>query len=88
MLSRHNFMDDVTRKELRAWLEFYRELGIEEFYRRAPGSVELPAGVSAVPTEPPVAAPVLAQTHTMARRRVSRRGLSRRHPLLRRVSFR
>jgi len=26
-------------QELANWLEFYRELGIEEFYRRAPGSV-------------------------------------------------
>ena len=29
-------MDDTTRKELRAWLEFYQELGIEGFYRREP----------------------------------------------------
>ena len=27
------------RQELANWLEFYRELGIDEFYRRAPGSV-------------------------------------------------
>ena len=32
------------RQELADWLEFYRELGIEEFYRRAPGCVApLPA---------------------------------------------
>jgi len=32
------------RQELANWLDFYRELGIEEFYRRAPGSAPpLPA---------------------------------------------
>jgi DNA polymerase len=31
-------MDERLRQELANWLEFYRELGIEEFYRRAPGS--------------------------------------------------
>ena len=31
-------MDDRVRDELAAWLEFYRELGIEGFYRRPPGS--------------------------------------------------
>ncbi len=30
-------MDDRLRQELARWLEFYRELGIEEFYRRPPG---------------------------------------------------
>ena len=33
-------MDDATRKELAAWLEFYQELGIEGFYRRKPASAE------------------------------------------------
>jgi len=48
-------MDERLRQDLTKWLEFYRELGIEEFYRRgtnavasagrAPGSaVPLPAG--------------------------------------------
>ncbi len=27
-------MDDLLRQQLAAWLEFYRELGIEDFYRR------------------------------------------------------
>jgi DNA polymerase len=37
-------MDERLRQDLANWLEFYRELGIEEFYRRAPGSVSpLPA---------------------------------------------
>ena len=31
-------MDDATRKELTAWLEFYQELGIEGFYRREAGN--------------------------------------------------
>ena len=31
-------MDERLRQELANWLEFYRELGIEEFYRRAPGA--------------------------------------------------
>jgi DNA polymerase len=31
-------MDERLRQELANWLEFYRELGIEEYYRRAPGS--------------------------------------------------
>jgi DNA polymerase len=36
-------MDDRLRKELANWFEFYRELGIEEYYRRAPSSpVALP----------------------------------------------
>ena len=36
-------MDERTRQDLANWLEFYRELGIDEFYRRTPGSgVPLP----------------------------------------------
>lgn len=31
-------MDDVLRKQIAAWLEYYRELGIEDFYRREPGA--------------------------------------------------
>ena len=31
-------MDDRLREQLAAWLEFYRDLGIEDFYRREPGS--------------------------------------------------
>ena len=51
----HNLtMDERLRKELAAWLEFYRELGIEDFYRRSPASVraETPA-VAAVGACPP-----------------------------------
>ncbi len=31
-------MDDRLRQQLAAWLEFYRDLGIEDFYRRPPRS--------------------------------------------------
>ena len=61
-------MDDATRKELTAWLEFYQELGIEGFYRRKPGEVETPpsraaarpaqpAAVAEAPARPRPAAP-------------------------------
>jgi len=36
-------MDDPLRNELAAWLEFYRELGIEGLYHRQPGGTEAPA---------------------------------------------
>jgi DNA polymerase len=37
-------MDERLRQELANWLEFYRELGIEDFYRRTPASATpLPA---------------------------------------------
>jgi DNA polymerase len=52
-------MDDGTRKELKAWLEFYQELGIEGFYRRksaAVGTLEAvrPAQPAAAPAPRPV----------------------------------
>jgi DNA polymerase len=31
-------MDDSLKSELVAWLEFYREIGVGEFYRREPGA--------------------------------------------------
>lgn len=37
-------MDERLRKELAAWLQFYRELGIEDFYRREPGAARAAAG--------------------------------------------
>jgi uracil-DNA glycosylase len=40
-------MDDKQRDDLKAWLEFYRDMGIEEFYRREPGAVQLPQAASA-----------------------------------------
>jgi len=49
-------MDERLRQELAAWLQFYCELGIEDFYRRKPGPPETPAGAdlprSAVATGP------------------------------------
>jgi len=41
-------MDEQSRQDLANWLEFYRELGIEEFYRRNPD-----AQPAARPTPPP-----------------------------------
>ncbi len=48
-------MDDATRNELKAWLEFYQELGIEGFYRREAGKLETPPVIAA----PPAAAAAL-----------------------------
>jgi DNA polymerase len=65
-------MNDDTRKELTAWLEFYQELGIEGFYRREPGEVGIPphletvrmvepaTAASANPVPPPATARVTA----------------------------
>ena len=51
-------MDDSTRKELTAWLEFYQELGIEGFYRRETVAVGAPPSpASAQPSEPAAAPP-------------------------------
>src|SRR5437667_3890103 len=53
-------MDDRLRNELAAWLEFYRELGIEDFYRRPPapkiepGNSKLETGNSKLVTELPI----------------------------------
>ena len=33
-------MDDATCQNLKAWIDFYRELGIEDFYRREPAAGE------------------------------------------------
>jgi uracil-DNA glycosylase family 4 len=32
-------MDDPLKEKIAAWLEFFRELGIEDFYRREPGAL-------------------------------------------------
>jgi uracil-DNA glycosylase family 4 len=65
-------MDDRLRNELSNWLEFYRELGIEEYYRRAPGSGgplaaagdrRIPdSAARSVPPPAPVRKPALAET--------------------------
>jgi DNA polymerase len=65
-------MDDETRKELTAWLEFYQELGMEGFYRRKPGEVERPpileaaqpAQATAAPSPKPAQSPVPARGAT------------------------
>jgi DNA polymerase len=54
-------MDIPLREELRAWLEFYRELGIEDFYRREPSSVKLQAALDTARPASPTAAPVPKQ---------------------------
>jgi DNA polymerase len=54
-------MDDGLKQELTNWLEFYRELGIEEFYRRSPGP---PAAAS--PGAPPTAPLAAARNDTPA----------------------
>ena len=59
-------MDDKLREELRAWLGFYRELGIEDFYRREPGSVEAPASLAAARVASPVASPLPKQAPPLA----------------------
>jgi uracil-DNA glycosylase len=40
-------VDDKLRQQLSDWLEFYRDLGIESFYRREPASGAAPAIASA-----------------------------------------
>jgi len=54
-------MDNPLRQDLAHWLEFYRELGIEEFYRRDPGTL---ANVGPVP--PPAVPPAAARSDTPA----------------------
>lgn len=51
-------MDDKTLSELRAWLEFYQELGIDGFYRRGPGSVDALSSHEVGQPEQPVATPL------------------------------
>ena len=45
-------MDDLTHRELTAWLEFYQELGIEGFYRRESAAVVSPPEPEAVVPAP------------------------------------
>ena len=73
-------MDDRLQRELAAWLEFYRELGFEDFYRRAPvaaepgtpanarpqAAVPLAAVAQAPPEAPPVAAALSGGRPTLA----------------------
>jgi uracil-DNA glycosylase family 4 len=54
-------MDDKLRDELAAWLEFYRDLGIEDFYRREPGTT-FESGNSKLETHQRAEALVAAET--------------------------
>ncbi len=54
-------MDDGLKQELTNWLQFYRELGIEEFYRRSPGPE-----AAASPIAPPAAPLAAARNDTPA----------------------
>ena len=57
-------MNNETRKELTAWLEFYQELGIEGFYRRKPTTTgSAPILEAARPPQPMAADP---QEHALA----------------------
>jgi len=55
-------MNDETRKELTAWLEFYQELGIEGFFRRMPATAGTPPRLETarptLPAAPPIPKPV------------------------------
>lgn len=61
VLLKSRIMDDGLKQELTNWLEFYRELGIEEFYRRDPGSL-----AKAGPVPPPAAPLAVAPIDTPA----------------------
>jgi len=53
-------MDQGLRQDLANWLEFYRELGIEEFYRSTPGSAApLPTTREGTPVSPDGRQPLL-----------------------------
>jgi DNA polymerase len=54
-------MDDRLKDELAAWLEFYRDLGMDEFYRREPGAgIEI--GNAKLETRISAEAPIVAAT--------------------------
>jgi len=58
-------MDERLRKELAAWLEFYRELGIEGLCYRQPGASGLKAGAAGpAPAIAPVPSSAKPQTPT------------------------
>jgi uracil-DNA glycosylase family 4 len=54
-------MTDRLHDELAAWLEYYRELGIEDFYRREPGS-KSEIGKSKIETRPGAGPPEPARS--------------------------
>jgi DNA polymerase len=66
-------MDDATRKEMKAWLEFYQELGIVGFYRREPlksqiSDQESPKAAAESPARPISTAAVLPTDRVAASR--------------------
>jgi uracil-DNA glycosylase len=56
-------VDDRLRQQLFDWLEFYRDLGIQDFYRRKPGKVSLPALVR---SRAPASAPISSATEKIS----------------------
>jgi DNA polymerase len=62
-------MNNETLKDLKAWLEFYQELGIEGFYRREPAAVDSSPSLEAARPAQPAAAPppTQVQSPTQAR---------------------
>ncbi len=65
-------MDKRLREEIGAWLEFYRELGIEDFYRRPPApkveirNSKLESGTSTLETPPSSALQVPAPSLSLS----------------------
>ncbi len=53
-------MDPKAKEELKAWFEFYQELGIESFYRRQPGSPSAAIAAAQLNAAPPASAPTMA----------------------------
>ncbi len=64
-------MDNQLHEELKAWLEFYQELGIEGFYRREPATVGAPPSLEAARPAPPAAAPLPKQVPSPAQTRAA-----------------
>jgi len=58
-------MNNETRKELKAWLEFYQELGIEGFYRRKSATAGTPPSLEAAQPAQPATAPPLKQAPSL-----------------------
>ncbi len=60
-------MDETTRKELAAWLEFYQELGIEGFFRRdSSTAAPLPGLAAAKPASPEIVTQKTAASRSTA----------------------
>ncbi len=57
-------MDDRLKSELTAWLDFYRDLGIDEFYRREPGTKGEPGNMKLQTRSQPEPLPVATRLVT------------------------